>query len=59
MKKYTVLIEQILVGYVEIEAETEQEAEEIADNRFGVNGETLPPMDDIYDLEFRVVDVKD
>lgn len=54
--KYTVMIEQIRYGYVEIEAPSDQEALEEAARRFTLNGEMLPDMEDSSPLTYSIVD---
>lgn len=51
MATYQIEIQQILTGYVHIQAESVAEALRIAEERFVENGEELPEMDDLDDLQ--------
>ena len=52
MLKFTIMITQTLTGYTTIEATNEFEAIKIANQKYNVQGATLPDMDDSEELEF-------
>jgi hypothetical protein len=53
-QKYTVKVEQKFEGFIDIEAESEQEAVKIAEQRYSVDGKELPNMDDCCCLHFSI-----
>jgi hypothetical protein len=55
-KTICVRITQTLEGWVDIEADSREEALETAYKRFVTQGEALPDMDDTCQLDFDVVD---
>jgi hypothetical protein len=56
MMKYIVRITQTLEGWVEIEANSEKEALDIASEKYGTNGEELPDMETTRELQFDIQD---
>lgn len=53
--KYKILIQQILNGYVEIEAPDEATALDIADTLYNEEGQELPDMEDGIPLSFFLI----
>jgi len=53
--KYDVKIIQSLEGCVRIEANSKEEALQIADKRYNRDGSELPDMDDVKDLDFEAI----
>jgi hypothetical protein len=55
MKTYSILIKQILTGYVDIEASSPEEALKIVEQRYNFDEETLPTMNDVDPFEFEII----
>lgn len=54
--KFLVRVTQTLEGVVEIEASSREAALDIAGKRFVDNGDRLPDMEDLTDLDFDILD---
>jgi hypothetical protein len=54
--KHLVQIKQTLYGWIEIEADTPDQAWDIAHNRYNHNGEELPDMEALDELYIQVIE---